>query len=226
MSDKHIVSGFDRDILAIETARSPDRCHAGDVLTGCNPSLPAARTRKSPCGCSPKIGRSIRLKHRPAWRRSSCWRLRAPSAVDLRFVLSVLEVCTHLERCRRLCERTSPSAAWPLGPHGHFTGHLTARCLRMSEAVNQMLTDCAGSPIWTAIPDKARAVIDADLDTDQRYISLFSRAPDLYDGRPAQHYRRNASAFRGQEPGTDFGDRATGIAEQVILSDHRRDARR
>ncbi|WP_283163945.1 phosphate signaling complex protein PhoU [Roseinatronobacter domitianus] len=211
MSDKHIVSGFDRDIMAIETFVAQIGAMARDALED---ATQACLLRDKEIALRVQDGdRALdTLETQTRMAAIKLLALRAPSAVDLRFVLTVLEVCAHLERCGDYAKNIAKRSL-ALGPHGHFTGTDRA-LLRMSDAVNQMLADALAAYL-DRDTDKARAVIDADLETDQRYNSLF-RGLLTYMMEDPRNITAGMHLHFVAKNLERIGDRATGIAEQVI----------
>lgn len=211
MSDKHIVSGFDRDLAAIEASVAQIGAMARDAL---HDATQACIRRDAQLATQVQAGDHAldQLETQTRMATIKLLALRAPSAVDLRFVLAVLEICAHLERCGDYAKNIAKRSL-AIGPHGQFTG--TDRALsRMSEAVNQMLADSLAAYL-DRDTDKARAVIEADLDTDQRYNSLF-RALLTYMMEDPRNITAGMHLHFVAKNLERIGDRATGIAEQVI----------
>jgi phosphate transport system protein len=138
--------------------------------------------------------------------------LRAPTAIDLRLVLSVIKISGNLERigdyAKNMAKRTEALALVP--PIADSTGTLR----RMTRAVEGMLKDALDAYIQR---DAALAadVIARDVDVDQMYNALF----------------RELLTFMMEDPGKitpclhlhfiaknteRMGDHVTSIAEQVI----------
>lgn len=211
MSDKHIVSGFDRDLAAIETSVAKIGGMARDALRD---AITACLERDRDLAAQVKTGDHAldRLEADTRLATIKLIALRAPSAVDLRFVLSVLEICAHLERCGDYAKNIAKRST-QLGPHAQLAG-TDGALLRMSQAVGQMLGDALAAFLDRDVA-KARAVIAADLDTDHSYNSLF-RGLLTYMMEDPRNITAGMHLHFVAKHLERIGDRATGIAEQVI----------
>ncbi len=138
--------------------------------------------------------------------------LRAPTASDLRTVLTVMKLATSLERCgdyaKNLAKRSIILA--PTGPMGDSAGGIR----RMARSVEQMLKDALDAFIRrdTALAADIRA---RDRDVDQMYNALFREflthmMEDPRNISACMHLHFIAKNIER------VGDHATGIAEQVI----------
>jgi len=211
MSDKHIVSGFDRDLASIEASVAQLGSMARDAL---HDAVQACILRDTQIAARVQAGYKAldQLETQTRMATIKLLALRAPSAVDLRFVLAVLEICAHLERCGDYAKNIAKRSL-ALGPHGQLIGTDRA-LLRMSDAVTQMLADALAA-FLDRDTDKARAVIEADLDTDQRYNSLF-RGLLTYMMEDPRNITAGMHLHFVAKNLERIGDRATGIAEQVV----------
>ncbi len=211
MSDRHIVSAFDRELGQIEYAVGQIGDMARDALT----QAVAACTARD-IALADQVRHADRTldarEHDTRLAAIKLLALRAPSAGDLRFVLAVLEICSHLERCgdhaKNMAKRTHALAGAP-----QVDSTQTA-LRRMAEAVEAMLADALAA-FMDRDADRARAVIRADMDADQRYNSLF-RALLTHMMEDPRNIAAGMHLHFVAKNIERIGDRATGIAEQVI----------
>ncbi|PVA05379.1 phosphate signaling complex protein PhoU [Thalassorhabdomicrobium marinisediminis] len=138
--------------------------------------------------------------------------LRAPTAGDLRTVLSVLTMASTLERCgdyaRNMAKRMRVLEQF------RYASTLNGTLRRMSRVVESMLADALDAYVSRDL-DKARDVIDRDLEVDQLYNSLFRELLThmMEDPRtiaPAMHLHFIAKNIER------VGDHATNLSEQAI----------
>ena len=127
--------------------------------------------------------------------------LRAPTASDLRLVLSVIKVSANLERigdyAKNLAKRTGVLSQ--MEPVNGSAGALR----RMAKEVEGMLKDALDAYV-ARDAELAQDVIDRDIQVDQMYNALFREfltfmMEDPSNGRPKQHYRLYAPAFYCQK---------------------------
>ncbi|MBE0412178.1 phosphate signaling complex protein PhoU [Yoonia sp.] len=211
MNDKHIFRSFDRDLesiqarvlrlgglveVALEQAAKALQTH--DV------SL-AETVRKGDCHVD-DLDHAIRVD---AARLLAMW---SPTASDLRSILCVMDISSHLERCgdhaRNIARRTIIMAE-----EGNLHGPLLA-LRRMSRFVKTMLGDALDAYVQRDLV-KARDVIARDIEADQFYDTIFRSL--------LMHMMEN---HRNVEVGMHLhfiakhiervGDHATAIAEQTI----------
>lgn len=138
--------------------------------------------------------------------------LRAPTAVDLRLILTVMKVAGSLERigdyAKNMAKRTHVLSELPPMPAG------TASLRRMAREVERMLNDALDAYIQRDV-DLARDVIDRDREVDQIYNALFREfltfmMEDPRNITPFMHMHFIAKNVER------MGDHATSIAEWVI----------
>jgi phosphate transport system protein len=138
--------------------------------------------------------------------------LRAPTAGDLRTVLTVMKIAASLERCgdyaKNLAKRSSVLAQ--MAPIGDTAGGIR----RMAKVVELQLKDALDSYIHRD-PELAEEVRLRDKDVDQMYNSLFRvflthMLEDPRNITACMHLHFIAKNIER------MGDHATGIAEQVI----------
>ena len=138
--------------------------------------------------------------------------LRAPTAIDLRLVLSVLKISANLERigdyAKNMAKRTSVLAQLPAIEEAHVS------LRRMAREVQLMLKDALDAYIQRDAT-LAMDVIDRDRDIDQLYNALFREFLTFMLEDP-----RNISACMHLHfiaKNTErMGDHVTAIAEQVV----------
>ena len=138
--------------------------------------------------------------------------LRAPTAIDLRLVLSVLKISANLERigdyANNMAKRTSVFAQLPAIEEAHVS------LRRMAREVQLMLKDALDAYIQRDAT-LAMDVIDRDRDIDQLYNALFREFLTFMLEDP-----RNISACMHLHfiaKNTErMGDHVTAIAEQVV----------
>ena len=138
--------------------------------------------------------------------------LRAPTAIDLRLVLSVMKISSNLERigdhCKNIAKRTSAMSS--MAPVADSAGSLR----RMSKTVEVMLKDALDSYVQRD-DELAADVIERDRDVDQMYNALFREfltfmMEDPRQITPCMHLHFIAKNVER------MGDHVTAIAEQVI----------
>lgn len=211
MADPHIVSAFDRDLEAVQAhvmrmAGLVEQAllQAAEALETGDEDL-AARVRDS----------DRAIDDLEATIQTECARLlalRAPTASDLRVVLSVMRIAAALERsgdyAKNLAKRTL--ILTNMAPLGGTIGSVG----RMARTVVQRLREALDAYIARDI-SVAEDVRDRDRDIDQMYNSLFRELLThmLEDPRnitAAMHLHFIAKNIER------VGDHATAIAEQVI----------
>ena len=138
--------------------------------------------------------------------------LRAPTAIDLRVVLSVMKVSANLERigdyAKNMAKRTSVLSQ--MAPVNDSAGALR----RMAKEVERMLKDALDAYV-ARDAELAQDVIDRDRDVDQMYNALFREFLTFMMEDP-----RNITAcmhlhFIAKNV-ERMGDHVTSIAEQVV----------
>ncbi|SDY43679.1 phosphate signaling complex protein PhoU [Citreimonas salinaria] len=139
--------------------------------------------------------------------------LRAPTAIDLRVILSVMRMSANLERigdlAKNMAKRTGILIEMP------EIGGAAKSLRRMSREVEAMLKDALDAHIQRD-EALARDVIARDLDVDQLYNTLFRELLTfmLEDPRnitPCMHLHFIAKNIER------MGDHVTSIAEQVVF---------
>jgi phosphate transport system protein len=138
--------------------------------------------------------------------------LRAPTASDLRVVLSVMRVSSGLERCGDYAKNLAKRALVLM--NGPQVAGTAASIRRMAREVVALLRDALNAYARRDIA-LALEVRDRDRDVDQMYNALFREFVThmLEDPRtitPCMHLHFIAKNIER------VGDHATGIAEQVV----------
>ncbi len=139
--------------------------------------------------------------------------LRAPTAIDLRVILSVMRMSANLERIgdlsKNMAKRTGVLVTMPA------IGGTSTAIRRMARDVQKMLKDALDSYIQR---DEALAldVIERDRDIDQMYNTLFREfltfmLEDPRNITPCMHLHFIAKNIER------MGDHVTSIAEQVVF---------
>lgn len=138
--------------------------------------------------------------------------LRAPTAIDLRLVLSVMKIASNLERmgdyAKNMAKRTGVLIQMPL------VSDSPASLRRMAREVERMLKNALNAYIHRDA-ELAHDVRIADRDVDQMYNAIFREfltfmMEDPRNITPCMHLHFIAKNIER------MGDHATSIAEQVI----------
>jgi len=207
----HIMSAFDRDlestqalVLRMGGLVESALLDASEALDARDDDL-AARVRAGDAAVD-ALEEQI---------NSECARLialRAPTAVDLRTVLTVMKIAASLERAgdyaKNLAKRTTVLSQ--MAPVPGATGSIR----RLAKAVVVMLTDALDAYIRRDVK-LAEDVRQRDRDVDQMYNSIFREflTHMMEDPRtigPCMHLHFIAKNIER------VGDHATAVAEQVI----------
>ena len=169
MHDKHIASAFDRDLEAIQAQIMKMGGLVENAILEAAISLEtrdeerAEAVRKS----DKAIDALEELINEEAARVIA---LRAPTAIDLRVVLSVIKVSANLERigdyAKNLAKRTGVLSQ--MEPVNGSAGALR----RMAKEVEGMLKDALDAYV-ARDAELAQDVIDRDIQVDQMYNALF-----------------------------------------------------
>jgi len=169
MNDQHIVSAFDRDLEGIQAHVMK---MGGLVEAAIGEAANAMSTRDE------ELAEQVRaadkaidnLEELINERCANLIALRAPAAVDLRVVLSVMKIAGNLERigdyAKNMAKRTSVMVHMEqvLGANGSLK--------RMAHEVQLMLKDVLDAFIQRDV-DLARDVLGRDESVDQMYNALF-----------------------------------------------------
>ena len=208
---KHISSAFDRDLEGIQAQIMK---MGGLVETAIRDGAKSLETRDTELAEQVRAGDKAidALEEQLNEEAARVIALRAPTAVDLRVILSVMRMSANLERigdlAKNLGKRTGVLATMP--PVGATTSSLR----RMAREVELMLKDALDSYIQRD-EALARDVIERDLDVDQMYNTLFREfltfmLEDPRNITACMHLHFIAKNIER------MGDHVTSIAEQVV----------
>ncbi|MBB06228.1 MAG: phosphate transport system regulatory protein PhoU [Pseudooceanicola sp.] len=211
MAEQHIASAFDRDLEGIQAKIMK---MGGLVEAAILDAAQSLETRDVELAEQVRAGDKAidALEEMITEDAARVIALRAPTAGDLRIVLSVMKISGNLERigdyAKNMAKRTSILAE--MTP---IDGSPTA-LRRMAREVNEMLKDALDSYIQRDVA-KARDVINRDGDVDQMYNALFREfltfmMEDPRNITPCMHLHFMAKNTER------MGDHVTSIAEQVI----------
>ncbi|KUJ86034.1 PhoU family transcriptional regulator [Ruegeria marisrubri] len=211
MSEQHIISAFDRDLEEIQAHIMSMGGLVEDAIRNAAKSLEtrdeelAQQVRKS----DKAIDELEDLINEETARLIA---LRAPTASDLRLVLSVLKVSGNLERigdyAKNIAKRTTV-----LVETAEVSGSAVA-LRRMAREVRSMLHDALDAYIQRDAA-KAEEVIERDEEVDQMYNGLFREllthmAEDPRSISACMHLHFIAKNIER------MGDHVTAVAEQAI----------
>mmetsp|Transcript_18389 Transcript_18389/g.29736 ORF Transcript_18389/g.29736 Transcript_18389/m.29736 type:complete len:232 (+) Transcript_18389:8283-8978(+) len=211
MNDQHIVSAFDRDLEGIQAHVMK---MGGLVEAAIGEAANAMSTRDE------ELAEQVRaadkaidnLEELINERCANLIALRAPAAVDLRVVLSVMKIAGNLERigdyAKNMAKRTSVMVHMEqvLGANGSLK--------RMAHEVQLMLKDVLDAFIQRDV-DLARDVLGRDESVDQMYNALFREFLTFMMEDP--RYITPCMHLHFMAKNTErMGDHVTAIAEQVI----------
>ncbi|KAA0910043.1 phosphate signaling complex protein PhoU [Aquicoccus porphyridii] len=211
MNEKHIVSSFDRDLESIQATVMK---MGGLVEKALMDAVRALKTHDVELAEAVRKGDKVvdELDLTVKTDTAQLLALRSPTASDLRTVLSVMEIASHLERCgdyaKNMAKRTIAMAE-----SGEINGSLAALG-RMSTFVEAMVKDALDAYIQRDT-EKAAEIIERDLEADQIYNTLFRSLlthmmEDHRNITVGMHLHFIAKNIER------VGDHATGIAEQTI----------
>lgn len=211
MIKEHIVSAFDRDLEHIQglVLRM-----GGLVEVALRDSVIALETGDLELAAQVRDGdRQIdELEERIRAEVERLIALRAPTASDLRTVMSVLSISNVLERCgdyaRNIAKRTQILEEF------QYASTLTGTLRRMSRHVEAMISDALDSYVHRDV-ERAEDVIARDLEADQMYNSLFRELLThmMEDPHVISHCMHLHFIAKNIERA---GDHATNLAEQTI----------
>ncbi|MCY4304597.1 MAG: phosphate signaling complex protein PhoU [Aestuariivita sp.] len=211
MSDQHIQSAFDRDLEYIQAkimkmgglVEDAIR-HGAESVISRDEDL--ARQVRQGDACIDAITDKV---NEDAARVIA---LRAPTAVDLRIILSVIKISTNLERigdyAKNIAKRTTVLAKiYPVEEN-------TRSLRRMASEVQYMLNDALDAYIKRD-SKLAENVIERDQEVDQMYNGIFREYLTfmMEDPRSITPYMHLHFVAKNIER---MGDHVTSIAEQVV----------
>lgn len=211
MTSQHIVSSFDQDLEGLQAKLMK---MGGQVETALGNAIKALETRDLELSQQVRQGDKAidAMDEEIRGETARVLALRSPAASDLRTVLSVMTISTHLERCgdyaKNIAKRTTVLVeASPI----NGTVPALRRMVRMVEA---MLADALDAYIQRDA-EKADDVRTRDLEVDQMYNTLFRSLlthmmEDPRNITACMHLHFIAKNIER------MGDHATSIAEQTI----------
>ncbi len=211
MTEQHIASAFDRDLEAIQAHIMK---MGGLVEAAIMSSARSLETRDEELAQQVRQGDKAidALEDLINEETARLIALRAPTAGDLRLVLSVLKVSANLERIgdysKNIAKRTTV-----LVNTGEINGSAAA-LRRMAREVERMLRDALDAYIQRDA-ELAADVIERDEEVDQMYNGLFREfltfmAEDPRNISSCMHLHFIAKNIER------MGDHVTAIAEQVV----------
>jgi len=211
MNDPHIASAFDRDLQDIQAQIMKMGGLVEMAILDAADAL-ASRDQEKAEEVRAKDNAVDLLEEQINDDAAQLIALRAPTAIDLRLVLSVLKISANLERigdyAKNMAKRTSVLAQLPAIEEAHVS------LRRMAREVQLMLKDALDAYIQRDAT-LAMDVIDRDRDIDQLYNALFREFLTFMLEDP-----RNISACMHLHfiaKNTErMGDHVTAIAEQVV----------
>ena len=210
-SEKHIATVFDRDLEAIQAMIMKMGGLVEAAILGAAQALEARDEE-----LAEKVRKGdLAVDDLEQQINNECARviaLRAPTASDLRTVLTVMKIATSLERCgdyaKNLAKRTT--VLNQMQPIEGAAGSVR----RLARLVEQLLKDALDAYIQRDV-QLATDVRQRDRDVDQMYNALFREflthmMEDPRNISACMHLHFIAKNIER------IGDHATGIAEQVI----------
>lgn len=211
MQEQHIATAFDRDLEAVQAQIMKMGGLVEDAIRLAAQSL---ETRDAELAEEVRAGDKAidNLEDLINENAARVIALRAPTAIDLRLVLSVIKISANLERigdyAKNMAKRTSLLAAMPAVNDG------AGSIRRMAQAVETMLKDALDAYIQRDA-ELAMDVIARDEDVDQMYNALFREfltfmLEDPRNITPCTHLHFIAKNTER------MGDHVTSIAEQVV----------
>ncbi len=210
-TDQHIASAFDRDLEAIQAQIMK---MGGLVEAAIMEAAISLETRDEERAEKVRQGDKAidELEELINQEAARVIALRAPTAIDLRLILSVIKISANLERigdyAKNMGKRTSVLSQ--LSPISDTAGSLR----RMAREVERMLKDALDSYVGRDA-ELAIDVIERDRDVDQMYTSLFREflthmMEDPRNITACMHLHFIAKNIER------MGDHVTSIAEQVV----------
>ena len=211
MPDQHIASAFDRDLEAVQAQIMKMGGMVEDAIRLAAKSLETRdeELAQTVRGADRAID-ALELQINESAARVIA--LRAPTAIDLRLILSVIKISGNLERigdyAKNMAKRTGVLATLP------SVNDSAGAIRRMAQAVEGMLKDALDAYIRRDA-ELAMDVIARDEDVDQMYNALFREFLTFMMEDP-----RNITACMHLHfiaKNTErMGDHVTSIAEQVV----------
>ena len=211
MNDKHIASAFDRDLEAIQAQIMK---MGGMVENAILEAAISLETRDEERAEAVRVADKAidALEEMINEEAARVIALRAPTAIDLRVVLSVIKVSANLERigdyAKNLAKRTGVLSQ--MEPVNGSAGALR----RMAKEVEGMLKDALDAYV-ARDAELAQDVIDRDIQVDQMYNALFREFLTFMMEDPSKITACMHLHFIAKNI-ERMGDHVTSIAEQVV----------
>ena len=211
MSDTHIASAFDRDLEGVQAQIMK---MGGLVEEAIRQSAKSLETRDEELAVQVRANDKAidALEELINEQAARVIALRAPTAIDLRLILSVIKISGNLERigdyAKNMAKRTTVLSTMPP------VGSSTSAIRRMAKSVEGMLKDSLDAYIQRDA-ELALDVIARDEDVDQMYNALFRQflTHMLEDPRNITACMHLHFIAKNTER---MGDHVTAIAEQVV----------
>ncbi|MEO1139112.1 MAG: phosphate signaling complex protein PhoU [Pseudomonadota bacterium] len=211
MNDEHISSAFDRDL---ETVQALIMKMGGLVEEAIMNAAISLETRDEELAERVRAGDKLidSLEEQIDQETARVIALRAPTAIDLRVILTVMKIAANLERigdyAKNMAKRTTVLAQ--MTPINGAAASLR----RMARETERMLRDALDAYIQRD-EALARDVMQRDHDVDQMYNALFREfltfmMEDPRNITPCMHLHFIAKNTER------MGDHVTNIAEQVV----------
>ncbi|MCH2095811.1 MAG: phosphate signaling complex protein PhoU [Rhodobacteraceae bacterium] len=211
-SDQHIVSAYDRDLESIQAQIMKMGGLVEDSIIKAAKSL---ETRDEELAEEVRLGDRVidDLEEMINDEAARVIAIRAPTAIDLRVILSVMRMTSNLERIgdlsKNMAKRTSVLVQM------QSIGGTSTSLRRMARDVELMLKDALDCYIQRDV-ELARDVIERDQDIDQMYNTLFREfltfmLEDPRNITACMHLHFIAKNIER------MGDHVTSIAEQVVF---------
>lgn len=211
MNDLHIASAFDRDLEAIQAQIMKMGGLVENAILEAAISLETRDEERAEAvrKADKAIDALEEIINEEAARVIA---LRAPTAIDLRLVLSVIKVSANLERigdyAKNLAKRTGVLSQ--MEPVNGSAGALR----RMAKEVEGMLKDALDAYV-ARDAELAQDVIDRDIQVDQMYNALFREFLTFMMEDPSNITACMHLHFIAKNI-ERMGDHVTSIAEQVV----------
>ena len=211
MNDPHIASAFDRDLEAIQAMLMK---MGGMVESAIVQGAESLERRDLDLAETVRAGDKAidELEEQVNEEATRVIALRAPTASDLRTVMTVIKISANLERCgdyaKNMAKRTTVLAETPP------VGSAAVSIRKLAREVQMMLKDALDSYIQRDA-ELAMQVIERDEDVDQLSNALFRELlthmmEDPRNITPCMHLHFIAKNCER------MGDHVTNIAEQVV----------
>ncbi|WP_372991282.1 phosphate signaling complex protein PhoU [Sulfitobacter sp.] len=211
MQEQHIASAFDRDLEAVQAQIMKMGGMVEDAIRLASQSL---ETRDEELAAQVRAGDKAidALEELINERAARIIALRAPTAIDLRLILSVIKISASLERigdyAKNMAKRNSVLAQLP------EVKDSTGAIRRMCKTVESMLKDALDCYVQRDV-DLAMDVIARDEDVDQMYNALFREFLTFMMEDPRNITSCMHLHFIAKNV-ERMGDLVTSIAEQVV----------